>query len=147
MKTFTFRYDPNASVNSMFNDFEQAIKTKKKEIHSDEIISQSIEAILSSMTKTRLDLFYCIANEKPVSLYQLAQILNRDQANVLRDAKALEEIGVIELKNIQDGNREKLTPVALYDRIVFDFGEASKTVKTTPSFRKMKKKKHQDHAA
>ena len=125
MKTFTFKYDPSVSLDQMFVDFKNVLGTKKPRIEEDAVISQSIDAILSSMNKTRLDLFYCIAQDKPSSLYQLSKILKRDYSNVFRDAKALKEIGIIDLQSSQEGERGKLVPVALYDRIVFDFGATS----------------------
>jgi predicted transcriptional regulator len=69
------------------------------------------------MTKSRLELFQCLVEEQPQSLYQLAQFLKRDYAGVWRDAKALELNGIIKLER----RGEKLKPIALYDRIIFDF--------------------------
>ena len=57
-------------------------------------------------------------------MYQLAQMLKRDQANVLRDVKALEAMNLVKLIAEQDGDRERHRPVANYNRIVFDFGAA-----------------------
>ncbi len=123
MKTFTFKLDTSISLRGMFNDFKEVMATPgKTAIEKDSITSQTIEAILTSMTKSRLDLFYCIARSKPGSLYELAKILDRDQANVLRDTKALEAMGIIKLNPTKEHGRDKLEPIALYDRIVFDFG-------------------------
>ncbi len=124
MKTFTFRYDPKATPDELFARVEVAAKTGVHDIRKDEIASNSIHAILSAMTEGRLQVFYAVADHKPPSMYQLAQLLKRDQANVLRDVKALEAMKLIKLISEKDGDRERLRPVANYDRIVFDFGAA-----------------------
>lgn len=132
MKTFTFRYDPKASMDDTFERMKKAAKTGTPDIHDDELTSNSFEALLSSMTAGRVELFYAVANHKPDSIYQLAQLLKRDQANVLRDVKTLEGMGLLKLVPEKDGERERLRPVANYDRILFDFG-ATASPKGKPS--------------
>ena len=100
-------------------------KTGVTDIHKDEISSNSIPAILSAMTEGRLQVFYGVADYQPASMYQLAQFLKRDSANVLRDVKTLEAMRLVKLVSEKDGDRERLRPVATYDRIVFDFGVSS----------------------
>jgi predicted transcriptional regulator len=124
MKTFTFRYDPTATPDDLFARVERAATKGIVDIRKDETSSNSIHAILSSMTEGRLQVFYAIADQKPTSMYQLAQLLKRDQANVLRDLKSLEAMKLVKLVEEKDGDRERLRPVANYDRIVFDFGAA-----------------------
>jgi predicted transcriptional regulator len=124
MKTFTFRYDPTATPDALFSDIARAAKTRVANIRKDEMPSNSIHAILSVMTEGRLQLFYAIADHQPASLYQLAQLLKRDQANVLRDVKSLEAMKLVTLIAEVDGGRDRLRPVVNYDRIVFDFGAA-----------------------
>lgn len=124
MKTFTFRYDPKATPNDMFARLQKAAKTRVPDIQRHELSSNSISALLGTMTAVRLQLFYTIADQHPDSMYHLAQILKRDSANVIRDVKALEGIGLIKLLPEKDGERERLRPVTVYDRIVFDFGAA-----------------------
>ncbi|OFZ82882.1 MAG: hypothetical protein A2603_11825 [Bdellovibrionales bacterium RIFOXYD1_FULL_55_31] len=51
-------------------------------------------------------------------------VMKRDHANVLRDVKVLERLGLIQLVTEKEGERERMRPVALYDRIIFDFGDA-----------------------
>ena len=124
MKTFTFRYDPSATPNDLFARVARVAKTGVADIRKDVTSSNSIHAILSAMTEGRLQVFYAVADHQPTSMYQLAQVLKRDQANVLRDVKALEAMKLIRLVSEMDGDRERLRPVANYDRIVFDFGAA-----------------------
>lgn len=127
MKTFTFRYDPTATPDALFADITRAARGGGTTVHSiqkDEMSSNSIHAILSVMTEGRLQLFYAIADHQPASLNQLAQILKRDQANVLRDVRTLEAMKLVALLTERDGERERLRPTVNYDRIVFDFGAA-----------------------
>lgn len=107
MKTFTFRYVINPS----------SMPPEPGESHLN-----SIPNILSLMSAVRIQLFYAIGNHRPESMYHLAQLLKRDHSNVIRDVKALEGLGLIQLLAEKSGERERLRPVALYDRIVFDFG-------------------------
>ena len=116
-KTFTFKYDPTISLEGTFVRMNEAVRTKKSHIQKDCSIANSIETIYRSMTKSRLELFQCLVDKQPNSLYQLAKLLKRDYAGVWRDAKVLAGTGIIELKE----EREKLRPIPLYDRIVFDF--------------------------
>ena len=60
------------------------------------------------MTEGRLQVFYAIADQQPTSMYQLALLLKRDQANVLRDVKALEAMKLVKLVSKKDGDRERL---------------------------------------
>lgn len=127
MKTFTFRYDPGASLGIMFKDMQRALRSRKPDVREDEVVSNSIEALLESASPARMKLFYIIAQERPESVYRLAQLANRDPANVLRDARALEGIGLIRLLLEKTGERERVRPVAQYDRVVLDFGPARKS--------------------
>jgi len=85
------------------------------------LICDSMEAMLKLMSKSRFDVFAAIVEGRPSSLYELAKRLGKDGGNVLRDAKALASLGLIKLVTIKDGNRERLKPQAIYDKIVFEF--------------------------
>lgn len=124
MKTFTFRYDSKATPKALFAGIKKAAKTRAPEVAQNETASNSVSAILSTMTAGRIELFYAIAHNSPSSIYQLSQIMKRDHANVLRDVKVLEGLGLIQLVTEKEGERERMRPVALYDRIIFDFGDA-----------------------
>ncbi|MBI3544902.1 MAG: hypothetical protein HY075_16645, partial [Deltaproteobacteria bacterium] len=79
MKTFTFRYEPS----------------KAPSAKPGELRTNSVGAMLSSMTTGRIELFYAIAGKCPGSVCQIARLLKRDAANVLRDVKVLESIGLV----------------------------------------------------
>ena len=46
--------------------------------------------------------------------------MQKDPGNVLKDVKALEGLGLIRLVPVK-GERERLKPEALFDKIVFEF--------------------------
>jgi hypothetical protein len=52
-KTFTFKYDPNSSIERMFNEFKQATEGKLVSVKTNEISSPHIEALLESINKNR----------------------------------------------------------------------------------------------
>ena len=116
-KTFIFKYDPTGSLNKMFANMEQAIKTGKPNIQPKNVIrSNSLEAIYRSITLSRWEIFTCLVEKKPANLTSLARLLNKDYSNVWKDIQALEGLKIIKLK--EEGKETR--PIALYDRIVFD---------------------------
>jgi predicted transcriptional regulator len=120
MKIFTFRYESNPRKKAM-ERMKKVIATGVPDIRNDELVCDSFETMLKLISKSRFEVFAAIVEHKPASLYELAGYLKKDQANVLKDARALESLGLIRLKPIKEGGREKLTPQALYDKIVFEF--------------------------
>ena len=120
MKVFTFRYDSNPKKGAL-QRMHRAIATGIPHIREDEIVCDGLDSMLKLMSKSRFEVFAAIVEHRPDSLYALATSLNKDQANVLKDAKALEALGLIKLTSTKEGNREKLKPKALYDKIVFEF--------------------------
>jgi predicted transcriptional regulator len=124
MKTFTFRYDEAvATLKDLAENMSRSVKGKVPSIQSDhELRSGSIKTLLQVATENRINLFNSIRDQKPDSLYELAQLLEKDQAYVLREARILEGLGLISLERLEGEGRAKLKPTALYDRIVIDFG-------------------------
>lgn len=122
MKTFTFRYDPTLSLNKDVERIEKVIRTGVPSLRPDEITTNSLDSMMEAASSSRMRLFYAIAQEKPASVYQLAQVLKRDPANVLRDVRRLESYGLIELVAETTGERSRARPAVKYDRIVLDFG-------------------------
>lgn len=129
MKTFTFRYEEKP-LKKAFARMRKVIETGIPDIHNDEMVCGSLQSMLDVMSKSRFETFAAIVEHKPNSLYELAKVLDKDQAQVLRDARSLEALGLISLEAVQDGGREKLRPKALYDRITFEFN-AKKTAKAS----------------
>lgn len=115
-KTFIFKYDPQASIERMFSEFRQAVAGKLKLVKPHEISSPHIEVLLNSINKNRWDIFTCLVEKNPNSLTELAQLLQKDYANVWRDVQILEGMGIISLEK----RGQEVKPIALYERIVFD---------------------------
>ena len=120
MKTFTFRYERSPRKTALAA-MKRAIKTGNADVSGDEMICDSMDAMLKLMSKTRFDAFAAIVERRPKSLYDLSNLLDKDPANVLRDARALEALGLIKLKTAKAGERERLVPVPVYERIVMEF--------------------------
>ncbi|CAG8815188.1 9665_t:CDS:2 [Gigaspora margarita] len=74
--------------------------------------SNSVDALLSGVTRERLELFQTLSKKRPDSLEQLANYLQRDYEEVKKDAEILANL------------KEK--PVVLYDRIVLETQDQEK---------------------
>ena len=85
------------------------------------MVCDSLGTLLKLISEVRFDLFAAIIEHRPTSLFELAQHLEKDQADVLKEARALESLGLIRLKTVKEGAREMLTPEAFYDKIIFEF--------------------------
>ena len=53
VKTFTFKYDPQSSIERMFDEFRQVAKGKLCLVKPHEISSPHIEVLLDSINKNR----------------------------------------------------------------------------------------------
>lgn len=119
MKIFTFRYQKNP-IKSALAEMKKVIETGGSQIMENEMICDSSDVMNKIMSSSRLDLFVVIVERQPGSLYELAQILGKDQSQVLKDSKTLESLGLIELVEVTSEGRAKLRPKALYDKIIFE---------------------------
>jgi predicted transcriptional regulator len=118
MKKYIFKYDPSYSLKEMFVEFEKAIKTGEKNIQPKNIsIVSQFSVINRILSKTRLELFSVIREKQPTNIQELAQLLQRDYANVWRDCQVLAGCHIIELKKLE----KEIRPLALYDQIVIEF--------------------------
>jgi predicted transcriptional regulator len=99
---------------------KRAIRTGVPDIRDDEMICDSMASMLKLMSKSRFEVFAAIVEHRPESLNELARVMDKDPGNVLKDAKALEGLGLIRLVPVKSA-RERLKPQALYDKIVFEF--------------------------
>ena len=119
MKVFTFRYQRNPTK-SVLAAMKRAIRTGVPDVRDDEIVCDSMASMLKLMSKSRFEVFAAIVEHRPDSLNELARVLGKDPGNVLRDAKSLEALGLIRLVTGK-GDRGRLKPDALFDKIVFEF--------------------------
>lgn len=120
MKTFTFRFAPMRG--SLSKRLLQAAKSRKIEVRDNELLCSNYKDLLEVATESRLEILRVIAREKPTSLYELAKLLDKDQSYVLKEAKILAGMGIIQLKKEKSGSRERLRPVPLFDNVVIDCG-------------------------
>jgi predicted transcriptional regulator len=119
MKTFTFRYDPHPRKSAMAS-ISKSLRTGALDVELDSIACKSMDDMMKLMTKTRFQVFAAIVEKSPDSLTELADVLKKDLGNVLRDAKMLESLGLIELQRSPGRRGEKVRPIALYQRIIFE---------------------------
>lgn len=128
MKTFTFYYDPKATIKNPRELMLNAVKSGIPYIEQDQIQSSSLKALLSVATENRLKLFKIIHNDKPESLYELSKAFYADISYISKEIRVLEGFGLISIIKENVNGRERLKPIALYDRIVLDFDLANKNV-------------------
>ena len=86
-----------------FNEFKKkvtkALTTRTPSIQpKSHIVFDSVASFRNYMTVQKIELLTAIANQKPSSIYELAQIVDRDFAAVLRDCTSLGATGFIRLK-------------------------------------------------
>jgi predicted transcriptional regulator len=127
MKTFTFKYAPKPAKKA-FTALKEAARSGKADLRPDTLYCESLEGMLKLMSHGRFTVYDAILNHRPDSIYQLAKLLERDQANVLKDVKALEALHLIKIELEKDGERERSRPVALYDKIVLEYESIHKKV-------------------
>lgn len=105
-------------------DFKSRVKTSLKKKRPsvgprDTLIFNSVADYQKFMTEQKLTILIAIFNRKPASIYQLAQLVERDFANVQRDCTALEAMGFIRLEDAGDAKRSKIPRLAFnYTRIL-----------------------------
>lgn len=128
MRTFTFRFDPTATLKDAFDKMMSAATSSKPHIEKHQIRSASLKSLLAVATENRLRLFRLIHLHHPASVYDLAKLFERDLSYVSKEVRILEGLGLIKLESEFVQGRERKRPVALYDRIVVDFDLANDQV-------------------
>ena len=128
MKTFTFRYDKEA-VSSIGRRMDAAAKSGAPDVRKNEMVCGTFDTLVKLLSKGKFQAFEGIVTHRPSSLYELAQLLEKDQAQVLKEARSLEAMGLIKLVLVKDGGRERLKPEPLYDKIIVEF-EPKRAAKT-----------------
>lgn len=81
-------------------------KDRKKGV----IYFSSFEEMSKVLTPSRVEILNAIKSENPKSVYELAKILDKDQANVLKDVRVLEDYGFLDVEKIKDGGRVSSKP-------------------------------------
>lgn len=101
-------------------EWKAALQGKRKAIRKeDELVFTSLEAVARVFSKNRMEILRAIIHLRPKSIYELAKILNKDFKNVHTDLKLLVDVGLIELKEANNG-RKGLIPLSKFSGIELD---------------------------
>ncbi len=73
----------------------------------------NIEAFRKAITPRRLELLNVIKTTRPGSINELASLVHRDIKNVAEDMKLLAQVGLLEIKEVQN----RMAPEVDYDEI------------------------------
>lgn len=115
-KTLMIRFE---DWESFKNRVTGALKSRKPSIgKKNTILFASVTDYQKFMTEQKIAILAAIIKKAPPSIYQLAQLVERDFANVQRDCVALETLGFIHLKDLKDAKKSKSPKLAFqYTRI------------------------------
>ena len=96
-----------------FGDFKKEVtKSLAKRVPSiqpkNHIVFDSVASFRNFMTMQKIELLTAIAGQKPSSIYELAKLVDRDFAAVLRDCIGLEGTGFITLKEVNNAKGTKM---------------------------------------
>ena len=103
-------------VDAALNDF---VETGEALAHGGQVREEegvyftNIEAFRKAITPRRLELLNIIKNTKPGSINELALLAGRNIKNVSEDIKFLAQVGLLEIKEVQN----RMTPQVDYDEI------------------------------
>ena len=90
---------------------------RREEFEEEKIVVESLDVLRKILTPERMRILQVIKNEKPNSIYELAKLLGRDRAAVIRDLEVLQKIGLVEISEEKDEKGRK-KPIVPYDEIV-----------------------------
>ncbi len=104
-----------------------ALKSGKSSLGvKDTLVFASVAEYQKFMTEQKLSILAAIISKKPSSIYQLAQIVERDFANVQRDCVALAGMGFIEFVESKDAKKSKAPRLVFpYTKIVIQMSRVS----------------------
>lgn len=115
-------YHPSAHKRCIITTAKASAKKWPDEEASTVILRfDDFDEALTVATPCRLTLLKIIREQKPESLYELALLIDKNQAYVYREAKILKDFGMIGLDQSNEVGRKKVRPVSLFDEIVLWF--------------------------
>ena len=126
MKTMTFKYRPNNKKKSLA-DMEKAI-AGKPQVFEDTIFFESLDLVDSFISPMKAKIIRAIQKHSPQSLYELAQVLDKDQGYIQKEVKFLEGLGVLEIESVKDAGRTRSVPKVLYDKFIIDLNESDEAL-------------------
>jgi predicted transcriptional regulator len=94
------------------NELYKNVKNRKAK-SEERIVLTSISDLNKIITPARLRLIRTIRKKNPRSISVLAKLLGRDRANVYRDLKYLEGLGLISLEQ----HKRETTPIFDFEKI------------------------------
>jgi len=94
------------------NDMYKKVKNRKAK-SEERIVLTSISDLNKILTPARIRLIRTIKKKNPRSISVLAKLLGRDRANVYRDLKYLEGLGLISLEQ----HKLETTPIFNFEKI------------------------------
>lgn len=106
-----------------WSDFKSRVKTALKKrkpsiAKKDRLTFASVTDYQKFMTEQKIVILAAIIHKKPSSIFQLAQVVERDFANVQRDCVALEAMGFVRLEEMKDAKKSKAPRLSFdYSRI------------------------------
>ncbi|RKY17788.1 MAG: ArsR family transcriptional regulator [Planctomycetota bacterium] len=94
----------------MEEDLEEIVDAFKRvergeEFHEEKIVVENLDVLRKILTPERLRILQVIRNERPGSIYELAKLLDRDRAAVVRDLEYLQQLGLVEFEEEKHGKR------------------------------------------
>lgn len=103
-----------------WGDFKKRVrKALKSETTSktqrNSIVFGNVTSFQKFMTEQKLAILATIRTKEPKSIYKLAELVDRDFANVQRDCVALESMGFIKFLELDDSKKTK------QPRLAFDY--------------------------
>ena len=109
-------------VRPMEEDLEEIVDALKRvergeEFHEEKIVVENLDVLRKILTPERLRILQVIRSEKPKSIHELAKLLDRDRAAVVRDLEYLQQLGLVEFEEERRGKRRSRKPVVPYDEI------------------------------
>ena len=126
MKTMTFKYRPN-NREKMLQSMESAV-SGKPQIHEDVIYFDNLDLVDSFINPMKARIIRAIQKHHPQSIYELSQILKKDQGYVQREVKFLEGLGILEISSTSEGGRVRSVPKVIYDKFVIDLDDSSSSL-------------------
>ncbi len=104
------------SLSELEGEVLDTMKSGKPHIQNKNLIYfDTLKSFREFLTVQKLELLAVIASQKPSSIYELAQLLERDVAPVQRDCTVLTNTGFIVLKDSKSSRGAKLP------RLKFDY--------------------------
>lgn len=110
------------SLDELKEELLEVFKTRIPKVQPKNMVYfDNINSFRSFMTFQKIEILSIIANIKPKSIYELAQILERGLAPVQKDCQILERTGFIKFQK-EKGGRGSIKPMLKfnYDRIIIE---------------------------